>query len=214
MEKVMDEFSQNVEDEIPSYLSNLEESVLEELSVREKNYSVRFNGLRRLLRDVHQQKLSRALERLQEDRLIKQYPGGGYGLGDDSYDRIREYFGNQELFGQFQKGKKEPNSIQTEIIANKEIPVSELVRLLAGKYFGYYRFVGHSFNNNKGRLEWIHVEDHSKILISTISPKMVKIESFNVSNTTVERFIQLIRQMMVSQNILFQERYFSPSNPN
>ena len=67
----MDEFSQEMDDAIPNYLSNLEESVLEELSVREKNYSFRFNGLRRLLRDVHQQKLSRALERLQEDLLLK-----------------------------------------------------------------------------------------------------------------------------------------------
>ncbi len=210
----MDEFSQEMDDAIPNYLSNLEESVLEELSVREKNYSFRFNGLRRLLRDVHQQKLSRALERLQEDRLIRQDPDGGYGLGDDSYDIIREHFGNQELFGQFQRGKKEPNSIQTEIIANKEIPVAELVSLLAGKYFGYYRFVGHYYNNNKGRLEWTHVEDHSKILISTVSQTTIKIESFNVSKATIERFIQLIRQMMVSYQILFQVRNISPSNAN
>jgi len=67
----MDEYSQENEEIIPDYLSNLEESVLEELSTRERNYSFRFNGLRRILSDVHQQKLTRALERLQEDRLIK-----------------------------------------------------------------------------------------------------------------------------------------------
>ncbi|MHA2342580.1 MAG: hypothetical protein ACXADW_11935 [Candidatus Hodarchaeales archaeon] len=81
----MNEFSQEIEDFIPEYLSSLEESVLEELSIREKNYSLRFNGLRRLLKDVHQQKLTRALERLQEDSLITQFPDGGYGLGNESY---------------------------------------------------------------------------------------------------------------------------------
>ena len=65
---------------IPEYLSSLEENVLSELSTREKNYSFRFNGLRRILRDVHQQKLTRALERLQEDNLIERHPDGGYTL--------------------------------------------------------------------------------------------------------------------------------------
>ena len=210
----MNEFSQELDEPIPDYLSNLEESVLEELSLREKNYSFRFNGLRRLLRDVHQQKLTRALERLQEDQLIQQYPDGGYGLGQDSYDKIREYFSNQKLFDQYQREKDEPNTIQTEITANKEIPVSELVSRLAGKYFGYFRFVGHSYENNKGRLEWIHVEDHSRILISTISPSKIHIESTNVSKATIEKFIQLIRQMLIYQKILLQVRNIQPSHPN
>jgi hypothetical protein len=210
----LDEFSQELEEPIPDYLSNLEESVLEELSIREKNYAFRFNGLRRLLRDVHQQKLTRALERLQEDQLIQQYPDGGYGLGQDTYDKIREHFSNQGLFDQYQREKDEPNTFQTEITANKEIPVAELVSRLTGKYFGYYRFVGHSYENNKGRLEWIHVEDHSRILISTISPAKIEIESTNVSKTTVERFIQLIRQMLIYQKILLQVRNIPSSRPN
>jgi hypothetical protein len=167
-----------------------------------------------LLRDVHQQKLTRALERLQEDQLIQQYPDGGYGLGRDSYDRIRKHFSNQGLFDQYQREKIEPSRIQAEITANKEIPVAELVSRLAGKYFGYYRFIGHSHENNKGRLEWIHVEDHSRILVSTISPSKIQIESTNVSKATIERFIQLIREILIYQKILLQVRKISSSRPN
>ena len=210
----MEEYRHENEDFVPEYLSSLEESVLEELSVREKNYNFRFNGLRRLLRDVHQQKLTRALERLQEDRLIQQSPDGGYGLGNETYDKVREYFGNQGLVHQYQEQNKELKKILTTITSEKEIPVEDLVKRLAGKYFGYYRFVGHFSTDNKGRLEWIHVEDHSKILISTISQTEIEIESYNVKSETIERFIQLIRQMLVNHQIFLQIRRTSTSHAN
>lgn len=210
----MEEYRQESADFVPEYLSSLEESVLEELSVREKNYNFRFNGLRRLLRDVHQQKLTRALERLQEDRLIQQSPDGGYGLGNETYDIVREYFDNQGLINHYQEQNSELKKILTTITSEKEIPVEDLVKQLAGKYFGYYRFVGHFSTDNKGRLEWIHVEDHSKILISTISQTEIEIESYNVNSETIERFIQLIRQMLVNHQIFLQIRRTSTSHAN
>jgi len=210
----MDEFSQEIEDFVPEYLSSLEESVLEELSIREKHYSLRFNGLRRLLKDVHQQKLTRALERLQEDSLIKQLPDGGYGLGNESYDKIRQYYGKDELIYSYQNKNTEPEKGLTSLISNKEIPVEDLVNHLAGKYFGHYRFVGHYYMNKKGRLEWINGEDHSKILISSISKTEIKIESYNVSKSTIERLIQMIRQMLVTQKIFLRLHETLPSHAN
>ena len=210
----MNEFSQEIEDFIPEYLSRLEESVLEELSIREKNYSLRFNGLRRLLKDVHQQKLTRALERLQEDSLITQFPDGGYGLGNESYDKVRQYFGKDGIIYRYQENNSDPEKVVAALISNKEIPVEDIVQQLAGKYFGNYRFVGHYLTNNKGRLEWIHMEDHSKILISSISATEIKIESFNVSKSTIERLIQMIRQMLVSQKIFLRLHESLPSNAN
>ena len=210
----MNEFSQETEDFIPEYLSSLEESVLEELSVREKNYSLRFNGLRRLLKDVHQQKLTRALERLQEDSLITQFPDGGYGLGNESYDKVRQYFGKDGIIYRYQENNSDPEKVVAALISNKEIPVEDIVQQLAGKYFGNYRFVGHYLTNNKGRLEWIHMEDHSKILISSISATEIKIESFNVSKSTIERLIQMIRQMLVTQKIFLRLHESLPSNAN
>ena len=210
----MEEYRQESADFVPEYLSSLEESVLEELSVREKNYNFRFNGLRRLLRDVHQQKLTRALERLQEDRLIQQSPDGGYGLGNETYDIVREYFDNQGLIHHYQEQNSELKKILTTITSEKEIPVEDLVKQLAGKYFGYYRFVGHFSTDNKGRLEWIHVEDHYKIFISTIYQTEIEIESYNVNSETIERFIQLIRQMLVNHQIFLQIRRTSTSHAN
>ena len=210
----MNEFSQEIEDFVPEYLSSLEESVLEELSIREKNYSLRFNGLRRLLKDVHQQKLTRALERLQEDSLITQFPDGGYGLGNESYDKVRQYFGKDGIIYRYQENNSDPEKVVAALISNKEIPVEDIVQQLAGKYFGNYRFVGHYLTNNKGRLEWIHMEDHSKILISSISATEIKIESFNVSKSTIERLIQMIRQMLVTQKIFLRLHESLPSNAN
>jgi Mn-dependent DtxR family transcriptional regulator len=210
----LEDYRQDSEDFVPEYLSRLEESVLEELSVREKNYNFRFNGLRRLLRDVHQQKLTRALERLQEDQLIQQSPDGGYGLGNESYDKVREYFDNQGLVHHYQEQNKDLKRIQTIFTSEKKIPVKDLIKRLAGKYFGYYRFVGHYSTRKKGRLEWIHVEDHSKILISTISEREIEIESHNVSSDTIERFIQLIRQMLVNHHVFLQIREKNSSHPN
>jgi Mn-dependent DtxR family transcriptional regulator len=210
----LEQYRQENEDFVPEYLSRLEESVLEELSVREKHYNFRFNGLRRLLRDVHQQKLTRALERLQEDQLIQQSPDGGYGLGNETYDKVREYFGNQGIVNHYQEQNKTQKRIFTTITSEKEFPVEDLISRLAGKYFGYYRFVGHYSTNNKGRLEWIHVEDHSKILISTISQTEIEIESYNVNSETIERFIQLIRQMLVNHQIFLQVRENIASHPN
>ncbi|MCK4895278.1 MAG: hypothetical protein KAS47_00605 [Candidatus Heimdallarchaeota archaeon] len=210
----MDEFSQEIEDFVPEYLSSLEESVLEELSIREKHTSLRFNGLRRLLKDVHQQKLTRALERLQEDSLIKQFPDGGYGLGNESYEKVRQYFGKDGLMYRYQDKNSNPEKVLASLTSNKEIPVEDLVEFLTGKYFGNYRFVGHYYMNEKGRLEWIHVEDHSKILISSISPTEITIESFNVSKSTIERLIQMIRQMLVTQKIFLRLHENLPSNAN
>ncbi|MHA2033070.1 MAG: hypothetical protein ACW99Q_27195 [Candidatus Kariarchaeaceae archaeon] len=210
----MNDFSQEIEDFIPEYLSSLEESVLEELSVRERNYSLRFNGLRRLLKDVHQQKLTRALERLQEDSLITQFPDGGYGLGNESYDKVRQYFGKDGIIYRYQENNSDREKVVAALISNKEIPVEDIVQQLAGKYFGNYRFVGHYLTNNKGRLEWIHMEDHSKILISSISATEIKIESFNVSKPTIERLIQMIRQMLVTQKIFLRLHENLPSNTN
>jgi len=210
----MDEFSQEIEDFVPEYLSSLEESVLEELSIREKHTSLRFNGLRRLLKDVHQQKLTRALERLQEDSLIKQFPDGGYGLGNESYEKVRQYFGKDGLMYRYQDKNSNPEKVLASLTSNKEIPVEDLVEFLTGKYFGNYRFVGHYYMNEKGRLEWIHGEDHSKILISSISPTEITIESFNVSKSTIERLIQMIRQMLVTREIFLHLHESSPSHAN
>ena len=210
----MDEFSQEIEDFVPEYLSSLEESVLEELSIREKHTSLRFNGLRRLLKDVHQQKLTRALERLQEDSLIKQFPDGGYGLGNESYDKVRQYFGKDGLMYRYQEKNTDPEKVLASLTSNREIPVEDLVEFLAGKYFGNYRFVGHYYMNEKGRLEGIHVEEHSKILISSISPTEITIESFNVSKSTIERLIQMIRQMLVTRKIFLHLHESSPSHAN
>ncbi|MFX0182997.1 MAG: hypothetical protein ACFE95_07955 [Candidatus Hodarchaeota archaeon] len=198
----MNTIDQEEGEALPEYLSRLEENVLEELSLREKNYSFRFNGLRRLLKDVHQQKLSRALERLQEDRLIEQYPDGGYGLDSNSYEMIREHFGNHQAKIDYFKFNSASKKVYTAITTENQIPVKSIINKLAGKYFGSFRFMGHYYSNGEGRLEWIHADDHSKILISSLTSVKLEIISFNVTQIEINKFLNILQQLLFDYQII------------
>lgn len=187
---------------IPEYLSSLEENVLSELSTREKNYSFRFNGLRRILRDVHQQKLTRALERLQEDNLIERHPDGGYTLDDNSYDSVREYYRKQDIFLNSQKTNSSTKKVFSSISNGQDFPVKLIIKKLSGKYFGDYRFIGHYFSKGKGQLEWIHAEDHSRILISSITRSNIRISAYNVSKPAINKFLGILQQMLLDYQMV------------
>ncbi|MFX1516233.1 MAG: hypothetical protein ACFFC6_07990 [Promethearchaeota archaeon] len=197
----MDTMNQEEDEFIPQYLSRLEEHVLSELSSREKNYSFRFNGLRRILKDVHQQKLSRALERLQEDQLIERNPDGGYGLDRNSYDMIRDYYHKQSLFLDYSNLSSETKQEFT-ITTSRDLPVKNIISKLAGKYFGAFRFIGHYYSDGEGRLEWIHADDHSKILISGFSASKIEITAYNVTKTEINKFLSILQQYLLDYNIV------------
>ncbi|MFW9905975.1 MAG: hypothetical protein ACFFFH_16755 [Candidatus Thorarchaeota archaeon] len=197
----MEHMNQEEDEFIPQYLSRLEEHVLSELSSRERNYSFRFNGLRRILKDVHQQKLSRALERLQEDQLIERNPDGGYGLDRNSYDMIRDYYHKQSLFLDYSNLNSETKQEFT-ITANRDFPVKSIISKLAGKYFGAFRFIGHYYSDGEGRLEWIQADDHSKILISGISASKIKITAYNATKTEVNKFLHILQQYLLDYSIV------------
>ncbi|MHA2244048.1 MAG: hypothetical protein ACXADY_03695 [Candidatus Hodarchaeales archaeon] len=214
----METLNQEDSEFIPDYLSRLEENVLTELSLREKNYSFRFNGLRRILKDVHQQKLSRALERLQDDQLIERYPDGGYGLDSSSYEMIRDHYNYSRLNSDFlEKSVFLDSSNRQRYFAHSDdlnYPVKSIINKLAGKYFSDYRFIGHYYSDGKGRLEWINAEDHSKILISSISSSKIEIMAYNVSLIAVRKFLQIIQQLFLEYQIILKFSEDSSSQAN
>ncbi len=197
----MDTLNQEESEFIPEYLSRLEEDVLSELSLREKNYSFRFNGLRRLLKDVHQQKLSRALERLQEDQLIERFPDGSYGLGN-SYEMVREHYRKQQMIFDFTNLNSGAKQIYSAFSNDRGFPVKNIIKNLSGKYFGNFRFIGHYYSEGKGRLEWIHAEDHSKILISSITTSKIEIVTYNVSRAAINKFLHILHQFLLDFQII------------
>ena len=200
----METLNQEDSEFIPVYLSRLEENVLSELSLREKNYSFRFNGLRRILKDVHQQKLSRALERLQEDQLVERYPDGGYGLDSSSYEMVRDHYNKNQIFLDYSRLNSGNKRVFFAFSTDRSFPVKNIIDLLAGKYFSDYRFIGHYYSDGKGRLEWTHSEDHSKILISSISVSKIEIVAYNVSLIVVRKFLQIIQQLLLEYQIILQ----------
>lgn len=186
----------------PEYLSSLEENVLSELSSREKTYAFRFNGLRRLLSDVHQQKLTRALERLQEDNLIERHPSGGYRLDDNSYDMVREYYSKQDMYLNYRKPNSGNKKVFTSISGEHPFPVKHIISKLSGKYFGDFRFIGHYYSKGKGQLEWIHAEDRSRILISTITLSEIQIITYNINKAELSRFLRIVQQTLLDYQLV------------
>ena len=126
----METLNQEDSEFIPVYLSRLEENVLSELSLREKNYSFRFNGLRRILKDVHQQKLSRALERLQDDQLVERYPDGGYGLDSSSYEMVRDHYNKKQIFLDYSRLNSGNKQVFFAFSTDHSFPVKNIIDLL------------------------------------------------------------------------------------
>ncbi|MFW9855342.1 MAG: hypothetical protein ACFFFG_09775 [Candidatus Thorarchaeota archaeon] len=199
---------------VPEYLSSLEETVLEELSVREKNYSFRFNGLRRLLKDVHQQKLTKALERLLEDGYLERYPDGGYGLGRGNEAQIRKYFRKQDE--NYYDANLDSQRIYRAVSPDHRIPVQKLTRKLAGKYFGDYRFIGHYIANGKGRLEWLNADIHTRILITTIDSSQIEVRTDNIpsNDPNLKKLLSIIQQALLDDHIILSFRFVPTSSAN
>lgn len=213
----MEDVNQEVdlgEEFLPEYLSRLEETVLGELSVREKNYSFRFNGLRRLLKDVHQQKLTKALERLLEDGYLERYPDGGYGLGRGNEAQIRKYFGKQPA--KYYDAKLARRRIYRAISLDHNIPVQRLTRKLAGKYFGDYRFIGHYFTNGRGRLEWLNANNHTRILVTTVDSAQIEVMMDNIpqDDPSINKFLSIVQQALLDDHIILTFTLVPTSSAN
>jgi hypothetical protein len=73
---------------------------------------------------------------------------------------------------------------------------------LAGKYFGAFRFIGHYYSDGEGRLEWIHADDHSKILVSGFKASKIEITAYNVTKTEINKFLHILQQYLLDYNII------------
>jgi len=133
---------------------------------------------------------------------VVQYPDGGYGLGGNSYEMIREYFRGDTK--DYFKLDSSPKQIFSAISSDNNFPVQKIVSKLAGKYFGAFRFIGHYYSNGEGRLEWIHGEDHSRILISSVTSSNIEIVAYNVSKVAINKFLNILRHVLIDYQILVE----------
>ena len=197
-----------------SYLTDLEEDVLTLITSRDKNYSIKFNGLKRLLNDVHQQKLSRALERLQEDQLIERKSDGGYGINSRMYNEVTTYFSDKSITDSYYNDK-DLLEIDRAYSSDSSFPVRSIIDQLIGKYFGKWRFVGHFYSKteDQGELEWINSENSSFISVKA-SKGLIEIKYSGFKYFYNNKVHSLIRNILMAHNIVvnFKKHYTNGIN--
>jgi len=123
-------------------------------------------------------------------------------LDNNSYEMIRDYYNKQQLFLDYSNLNTSNKHELTVFSTDRDFPVKSIISKLAGKYFGDFRFIGHYYTNGKGRLEWIHAEDHSKILISSITASKIEIMAYNVSKGAINKFLHILQQFLLDCKIL------------
>ncbi|UCE13174.1 MAG: hypothetical protein JSV04_13420 [Candidatus Heimdallarchaeota archaeon] len=120
----------------------------------------------------------------------------------NSYDSIRDYYNKRQI--SFDNIDLNSERIFLAVSADHSFPVKQTTHHLSGKYFGDFRFVGHYYSNGQGRLEWIHADDHSKILISSIAASKIEIVTYNVSSKAIDKFIQIVKEILFDYQIIVE----------
>src|SRR5712692_11437117 len=110
-----------------------------------------FDGLKRLL-GVHQEMLSRVLDRLEDEGLLEKV-ADGYRLTVKS----------SELLLPRAMGSAEPRIPIVQSLLPQDIDMERIVSGLKGRWFGTLRWLGYSQNDEGTVLKWITEEDGIQI---------------------------------------------------
>ena len=112
-------------------------------SIQEEGLTVfTFDGLRRLV-GIHQETLSRVLDRLQDEGLVKKVTDG-YRLTSDADELVPQ---------RLSSGQTRVPIIQA--LLPEDVDLGGLVAGLKGRWFGKLRWVGYSQNDEGTVLKWI-----------------------------------------------------------
>src|SRR5216684_1298198 len=110
-----------------------------------------FDGLKRLL-GVHQEMLSRVLDRLEDEGLLEKV-ADGYRLTVKS----------SELLLPRAMGSAEPRIPIVQSLLPQDIDMESIISGLKGRWFGTLRWLGYSQNDEGTVLKWITEEDGIQI---------------------------------------------------
>ncbi len=109
-----------------------------------------FDGLKRLL-GVHQEMLSRVLDRLEDEGLLEKV-SGGYKLTSRGSQPVARPLSTTE-----------PRVPIVQSLLPQDIDVQRIVAGLKGRWFGSLRWLGYSQNDDGLVLKWITEEDGIQI---------------------------------------------------
>lgn len=122
---------------------------------------VAFQGLRRRM-NVHQERLSRSLQRLEDEGLVSKGPRG-YVLTDKGSACAHRWFG--------------PHSSSTTVILESFLPTDlsphQVAGRLEGKWFGSLRWLGAKDEPDGATLRWITDETGVEVILRVTWGKVV-----------------------------------------
>ena len=200
----------------PSYASNASEiekniyNLLLEREIQINDYTFSFSGIKRMLGDVHQQTLVNALDHLLEEDVITKN-AVGYTLNaslvnSQKYKKI-----------EFNDKNKYPWDYRwIARTAQYSYPVTKILYVLRGKWFGKFRFIGYSEKKNGAILEWTDINGHG-ILRFEINQWTIYLYASNISKSDMSSAMRIIQSILFQNNLLIQleeEDYINQNNIN
>ncbi|MDG6223099.1 MAG: hypothetical protein QCH99_07560 [Candidatus Bathyarchaeota archaeon] len=150
----------------------------------EKLTNFSFEGLKRRL-VMHPETLSRTLNRLMEQNLIKKEPEG-YALTTKTTELFKDSYS-------VQKTGLAMNVLQT--LLPKEQVTQKVVSNLKGRWFGTLRWLGYSEANGETMLKWI-TEDGETIISAVFGQEKLKINAKVLSKNHDNSVLIATNQLM------------------
>ena len=178
-----------------------------------KDFYLTFSGIKRLLKNVHQQKLTNALEKLVDAQIIERTEYG-YRLNSLSNAKntqvtMKNTLIESELFN-FPSLKQ--STVFFEIF-NPPADFSSFSNTLRGKWFGKWRYIGHYVTIKVTILEWM-IEETQSFLRLYLTDKKPQIRLVFLDTTTKDQknaenfFINAFKK----NNWYFRKKYVNELN--
>jgi hypothetical protein len=162
-------------------LSERDVDVLAFLSEEEFHFFT-FEGLKRRL-GLHPETLSRILDRLEAEGIVKK-SSEGYTVTKEIAKHLKQHVGN---------GGESRVLLQTFLPS--DLPVSELVSNLRGRWFGLLRWLGLAENSEGVALKWVtedgDIQLDAKVTLSTLTIEAKFLRGYN-QNLALKAAYQLM----------------------
>lgn len=154
-----------------SYLTKDELEVLFLLATTEMSAkgltSFSFSGIKRQL-GKHQQKITKAVNRLLSKDLISKN-GGGYSISIKGTTILSEII---KLQNAVDLHKATDKYLHQRIIFDKEVPIEKLTSLLVGKWFGSFRYISHTEGKDLV-IRWQLVDSRASATLSIFNKEAI-----------------------------------------
>ncbi len=165
--------------------SALQEKIIRILSSKNEGFTVSFAGMKRLLGDVHQQKLAKSIQRLVDARILQK--------NDEGYQLSREFYqmgtsspllNSRSRVDVLSKRKPHRDEWRASSLTkgsfglSKELDPRHVHEQFKGRWFGRFRYVGGTVSEDWTSAEWISDDLYSYLQLF-VKPREIRYQITN-----------------------------------